>query len=93
MDRESLFRFLTQEGYPSFMLENTAEKIERLSPQVASAFDDLSSGRIPELEIGGLSYAYLVNERHMKPVGAILALDWLVRDPELARKSLLSPTK
>ena len=61
------------------MLENTAEKIEHLSPQVASAFDDLITGHIPEIEIGGFSYASLVNERHMKPVGAILALDWLVR--------------
>lgn len=93
MDRESLFRFLTQEGYPTYMLENTAKKIERLSPQVASAFNDLISGHIPEIEIGGFSYAFFVNERHMKPVGAILALDWLVREPEVARKSLLSPIK
>ncbi len=93
MDTELLITFLTNEGYPSYLLDRTISKINSLSPNVAIAFDRLIEGEVPEIEVEGFSYKVLINDYRMKPVGAILALDWLSKEPDVAREAIVAPRK
>lgn len=94
MERAEIIRILTEKGYPQFMIEKTADKIEALSPEIAVAFENYClNGIIPENEVEGYSYNKFVTEFGMKPIGALLALDWLVREPEKAKEALLKGIK
>ena len=89
MDRETIFALLKEEAYPAHMIENTVAKLERLQPSVASSFSTwINEGKIPEAVVEGFTYATLINDYGMTPIGAFLTLDWLVRDPQKASASL-----
>jgi hypothetical protein len=47
-----------------------------------------SDGTIARTEIEGWSMERLMRERSMKPLEALLTLDWLVREPFTASRSL-----
>lgn len=86
---DKLIGILKEEGYPPFMIEKTIEKIHNLSFSVNEVFSKwLEDGRIPKLTIEGYSYSMLLNEYGMKPIGAFLTLDWLVKKPEEAKTAL-----
>jgi len=93
MDKEKIIQLLTEEGYPSFMWERTIEKLENLDPAVRVAFRELMEGHSPFISIEGYSFDSLVHEYRMKPIGALLTLDWLVRCPQEALMSLKQPIK
>lgn len=89
MNRDSIIMILCAQDYPDYMLEQTADKIERMDERIKSAFEEwVESGTIPMLEIEGWNYDQLVDRFKMRPVAAFLALDWLAREPEKAKKSL-----
>lgn len=94
MANTKLQLLLEKEGYPSYMIDNTINKLNNLQPIVAKQFDSwVDSGIFPDLSIEGISFVKLVQERGMNPVGAFLALDWLVREPETAKTSLSKKLK
>lgn len=89
MDKSKIKEALLKEGYPAFMLENTIDKIVRLNPNISQAFVEwLDNGTEPQIEVEGFSYASLKQMYGMKPIGIFITLDWLVREPEKAKKSL-----
>ena len=89
MDKEQIYNLLKVQGYPVFMLEKTYAKIEKFQPEIAKAFEQwVNTGAYPELTIEGYTFTYLVNNMNMKPVGAFITLDWLIREPEEAKKAL-----
>ena len=89
MNRDNILMLLCAQGYPEFMLEQTADKVEKLSYDIAKAFEDwVEDGTIPTMEICGYSYDKLIKNFNMRPIAAFLALDWLVREPEKASEAL-----
>ena len=89
MERDKIIMLLCSQDYPEFMLEQTADKLERLTPQIARLFETWAeTEQKPDLEICGYSYSRLTRDFKMKPVAAFLALDWLVREPKKASAAL-----
>ena len=89
MNRDKILMLLCSQEYPEFMLEQTADKIERLSPNIAEAFESWADERVePTMEICGYSYEKLIKDFNMRPIGAFLTLDWLTREPEKATEAL-----
>ncbi len=94
MERKQIINILNEEQYPDFMIDSTIIKIERLSPIIAEAFEKWVKNNLhPDLSVEGYSYEELVNEWGMKPVGAFITLDWLIREPEKAKKCLMKRIK
>lgn len=89
MEKQTIENILKEEKYPDYMLEKTIEKVERFDSTVMKIFEEWSkSGEEPTLSIEGFSYHQLVDEYGMKPVGAFITLDWLLRDPQKAVAAL-----
>lgn len=89
MERDKIIELLNNQGYPAFMLDKTADKVENLSPILQEAFDCwVRCGIEPSFSIKGYSYSLLVEKFDMKPIGAFLTLDWLIREPEKALENL-----
>ena len=89
MDRERIKKILAEEQYPEFMIEKTADKIEAFSIAVAEAFDNWSKDKSqPNISIEGFTFTDLVTKWGMKPIGAFITLDWLLREPGKAKKAL-----
>lgn len=94
MDHAIIEKILKEEGYPSYMIEQTIFKLDNLQPSIKECFEKwISDGEFPNMEIEGFSFQRLVEEQDKTPVAAFLALDWLSRDPEKAKKSLSRKTR
>lgn len=89
MERTEIIKKLREEGYPDFMLEKTADKIEVFNPDIATKFSEFCiQGTHPEIEIEGYNYKNLVEKFGMKSISAFITLDWLIREPEKAKEAL-----
>jgi len=89
MDKQKLHQLLIDFGYPSHMIEQTIEKINRFQPKIKKAFEGwVANGKEPDIEVHGYAFSQLRKDYGMKAIGAFITLDWLVRDPENAIKSL-----
>lgn len=89
MEKEQIIKVLKEQEYPEFMIENTINKIINFSPVITKVFELwINNGREPNINIEGYSYTELVNNWGMKPIGAFITLDWLIREPEKAKTSL-----
>lgn len=89
MNRDKIIMTLCAQDYPDYMLDQTADKIERMDERVKTAFEEWQeSNVVPSLEIEGWNYDKLVEKFKMRPVAAFLALDWLTREPEKAVMAL-----
>lgn len=89
MNRDRIIMTLCAQDYPDYMLEQTADKVERMDGCIKAAFEEwVDSNVIPTIEIEGWNYSQLVEKFKMRPVAAFLALDWLTRDPKKASKAL-----
>ena len=89
MNRDTLLGLLKEERYPEYMIDNTIAKLEHLQPNIASIFAEwATTGKIPEISIEGYTFSTLTHNFGMKPIGAFLTLDWLVREPQRARAAL-----
>ena len=89
MERNRIIEILKEQGYPTFMLEKTADKVENLSQPLKESFSLwVESGIEPSLSIKGYSYSILIEKFKMKQVGAFITLDWIMREPEKAIENL-----
>lgn len=89
MDRVRIKETLVEEQYPEFMIEKTVDKIEAFSPVVANAFCSWCKRKEQiNLVVEGFSFNDLISKWGMNPVGAFITLDWLIREPEKAKKAL-----
>jgi hypothetical protein len=70
-------------------LEVTLEDITKFSAPLLHEFENfLETGEPAKMEIEGWNYEKLTKERGLHPVGAFITLDWLLREPEEAKKAL-----
>lgn len=89
MERNEILEILKEEAYPEYMIEQTADKMENLEPEIKNAFERWHfDGTIPAITLEGYTYQDLVKLYGMKPVGAFITLDWLKREPEKAARAL-----
>ena len=90
MEKIKLKEILLKEQYPVFMVESTIDKIERFAPVVEAVFNEwCSSNKTPDFSVEGFSFNDLVTKWGMKPIGAFITLDWLIREPEKAKEALM----
>lgn len=89
MDKERIKKILAEEQYPEFMLEKTTDKIEAFSSVVQKAFEEWCNNKQqPNIAVEGFAFTDLVTQWGMKPIGAFITLDWLLREPENAKNAL-----
>lgn len=89
MDRNMLLTLLKKESYPDYIVDATIEKIEKFQPSILDAFKLwISDGKTPDFSVEGYAFSDLIKQYDMKPVGAFLTLDWLLREPEKASHAL-----
>lgn len=89
MDRTKIKEILIGECYPEFMIESTTDKIVRFTPEVKKVFKEwCSNNESFDFSVEGFSFCDLVTKWGMKPVGAFITLDWLIREPEKAKEVL-----
>ena len=63
----------------------TIWKIRQLPDELKSAVSDVVEGKFPScIEYHGISLGELVDNEKMRPVRAILLLDWIRREPAIA---------
>lgn len=70
--------------------------VRKLPFELKLAVLDIVEHKIPDLEINGVSLSELIEKDDMKPVRAILMLDWIRREPAVAlrymsRERLMAP--
>ncbi len=89
MNRDKIIMVLCAQDYPDYMLEQTADKIERMDKRINAAFEEWVDNNVtPSIIIEGWNYNSLIDKFNMRPIAAFLALDWLTRDPKNASKAL-----
>lgn len=62
----------------------TIYRLRKLPKELLLAVESVISGKQPEITINGVTYDELVEKDGMKPIRAILMLDWIRREPEAA---------
>jgi hypothetical protein len=82
-------RLMSDFGYPEKGAQITAKKLTECHPSVRSIFQEWwKTGNLLELTVEGYSLSSLIAEHNLKPIGAFLTLDWLIREPEQAKAAL-----
>lgn len=82
-------RLIQEFGYPRAGAELIAGKLINSCEIVWDSFWAWwQSGETPKIAVEGYSVASLAEKHSMKPIAAFLTLDWLTREPELAKASL-----
>lgn len=84
---ESIKQTLIQRGYPEKAAILVAEKLINISPQLKPALDAwLTTGAEPEVCSEGFSTKTLMEKQsRMKYPAALLSIDWLRREPQIAK--------
>jgi len=84
-----VLRLVDEFGYSSQGARIVWDRLCRLDPAIASSFLGWwVQGIEPDIKIHGYSVKRLEEEHSMTPIAAFLTLDWLVREPERAQRSL-----
>lgn len=82
-----LFRYIiTEESTNPVNACRMIQKIRQLPDELKLAVLDVINGKIPYIEYHGISLNELIDNDKMKPVRAILMLDWIRREPAVAMR-------
>lgn len=80
-----LFRYLLEvEASTPVLACKTIRKIRALPRDLKLAVWDVLEGRLPDVAYQDITLDELVNTEQMKPIRAILMLDWIRREPDAA---------
>ena len=90
MERCFLINYLREhDQYSDKGAEVAADMFFQAHEQIQEAYISfIETGLLPETEIEGYTVEQLMTEHKMKPLAAFLTLDWLIRFPDEAKKSL-----
>jgi len=76
-------------GYPERRIEGVTQKLTQLQPQLQEPFERwFETGELPKLEVEGFNADRLIGNMGMNPAAVFLSLDWLLREPALAKGHL-----
>ena len=82
-------RLLNKFGYYPNNVDIVINKIEAIDPQLQPAFLKWwQSGEIPAIEIEGYTVGKFMQYYRCNPIASFLNLDWLIREPGKAKKSI-----
>lgn len=80
-----LFTYLRDtEELEGIQIFRTINRVRKLPREFLIQIDNLLEGKEPNLEIEGVTYDQLRNKDGMRPIRAILFLDWVRTEPEAA---------
>jgi hypothetical protein len=88
--RQELVTRLTDElSYPPYSAQLMADKVQRLQPELQEPFERWwNTGELPAMKVEGYTVVGLMKRRSLNPLAALMTLDWLLREPELARETI-----
>jgi hypothetical protein len=90
MTQDELIRFLSvEEGYTPVQAGAAAGDLLVSQPVIQEAFESWrESGELPALAVEEFTLQNLVSEQGFRPVAALLTMDWLLTEPEVALAAL-----
>ena len=70
-------------------IEIVLDTIMQMEPSVRNYVENyLNSGEAQDVEVEGYSLQELMAKRSMNPLAAYMTIDWIIKEPEAAKKSL-----
>lgn len=75
-------------GYNPKTADIVANELMKVSPKLLSCVNEWLSGDEVDHECNGYSIKSLMDSRQMTYPAALLTIDWLIKEPEKAKKSL-----
>ena len=90
MDKLEILETLMQRGYTQRNASLVAEEMVNLAPQLQQYLDGwlMDNAYSENHEVGEYSLKRLQEERRMNYPAALLTMDWLIKEPEAALRSL-----
>lgn len=79
-----------EEGLNPVSAYRDIQKVRALSTDLQEAVLCVLNGGIPDIVVGDVSFSELTEKDGMKPIRAILMLDWLRREPAVATRYMAS---
>ena len=94
METKVLVDYLESHGIDSVYSHEMAQKIEKANKKIYNAvIDYIEKGIEPTISVEGYSCKQLMQQFNMSVIAALLTLDWLLREPELAKQAILDGLK
>ena len=90
MDKLEILEILMQRGYTQRNASLVAEEIVNIAPQLQQHLEAwlMDKSYNENYEVGKYSLKRLQEERRMNYPAALLTMDWLIKEPEAALRSL-----
>lgn len=73
---------------PPLSAYRSVQRIRKLPTDFKTAIEKVLSGLMPDMEYHGVTLNELIEKENMKPVRALLMLDWIRREPAVAMRFL-----
>jgi hypothetical protein len=88
--RDKLVSILVNEhGYSEYSARVTANDLIKLDPQLYEALDRwMAYGMMTEVEVANFSTGALMRDKGFTYPAALIAMDWLLKEPQVAAKEL-----
>lgn len=81
-----LYKYLLEEDNSPIGAYKVIQSIRKLPVELKNAVFDILNGSIPFIEYHDVSLQELLEKDNMKPIRAILMLDWIRREPLVAMR-------
>lgn len=90
MDKLEILEILMQRGYTQRNASLVAEEMVNIAPQLQQYLEAwlMDKSYNENYEVGKYSLKRLQEERRMNYPAALLTMDWLIKEPEAALRSL-----
>ena len=91
MKRDDIIKVLIQSGYDAPAAEVVSNEIVLLSEELVPLFEEWAESKTEQdYNAEGLSLLDLKDIFDMTYPAALLTIDWLIKEPEVAKKAILS---
>lgn len=89
METKEIVNYLEAQGVPKDQTEELAQMLKKVNPVLYNAFRAyVKEGTELDLCIEGYTCQGLMKELGLSITGALLTMDWLIREPENAKKAI-----
>lgn len=86
-----LFKYLIEEeGLNAFSAYQSIQRVRQLPVEFKEAVHMVLEGKFPHLEYHEVTLEELTEKERMKPIRAIMMLDWIRREPAVAMRYMES---
>ena len=85
MEQEKIKRILIERGYSERLAISVSKELLSLNENLSPLFNDwLDNGKETDYSVGDFSISALMTQRGLKYPAAILTMDWIIKEPEVA---------